>query len=252
MDTSRLGDDRVVASLLPRELSRHYDLPRPSPACMKSPYTYKLIRPGDRGDLRLEVWPLPSNEDPCFVVELHTNYLGQIEISWISANDLNSRRYNVATNGRLPLAPASGSRNIPEEIRALQAGLAPNQVRPGLRILSSALQSIELFAREQGICLLTIFPLSYHNAIEYEMHGFMYRSGKELMNRIHQGFRRGGPLFEKLDGSSPFRQPWMAGSLRGRSWAIHDGLLGAEWYAPEMYKILGSEYRVDTARGVTW
>jgi hypothetical protein len=49
--------------------------------------------------------------------------------------------------------------------------------------------------------------LFYHNAITYERHGFSYFSGYQLMKRIHEGFQPGGKIFEKLDNSTPFRNP---------------------------------------------
>ena len=60
-------------------------------------------------------------------------------------------------------------------------------------------------------------------------------------------FQPGGALCEKLDGSTPFRKPEFAGTVRGRSWAIHDGilldvqdeLLEEGWVSPVMYRMVG-------------
>jgi hypothetical protein len=66
------------------------------------------------------------------------------------------------------------------------------------------------------------------------------------MKRIHELFQPGGELYEKLDNSNPFRRPEFAQSVRGRSWAIHDGILddlsddilGEGWVSPVMYRMV--------------
>jgi len=68
------------------------------------------------------------------------------------------------------------------------------------------------------------------------------------MKRIHELFQPGGALLRKLDGRSPFRQPDFADTVRGRSWAIHDGillevdddLLDEGWVSPVMYRMVGN------------
>ncbi|MFH1488310.1 MAG: hypothetical protein ABII06_05360, partial [Pseudomonadota bacterium] len=60
-------------------------------------------------------------------------------------------------------------------------------------------------------------------------------------------FQPGGKLFNKLDNRTPFRKPAFAQTVRGRSWAIHDGLLseieddllGEGWVSPVMYRMVG-------------
>ncbi|MCJ7707499.1 MAG: hypothetical protein MUO38_07760, partial [Anaerolineales bacterium] len=62
----------------------------------------------------------------------------------------------------------------------------------------------------------------------------------------------GGPLHQQLDGSSPFRQPGMATSILGRSWAVHDGVLGAPFTGVTMYKRVGEHAGVDTFPAGVW
>jgi hypothetical protein len=89
--------------------------------------------------------------------------------------------------------------------------------------------------------------LFYHNAITYERHGFSYFSGYAQMKRIHELFQPGGQLCSKLDGSTPFRRPEFAQTVRGRSWAVHDGILAEiedalfdeGWSSPIMYRMVG-------------
>jgi len=81
-------------------------------------------------------------------------------------------------------------------------------------------------------------PLAYHNAIMHEFYGFRYLTGRALMDRIDQEFAPGGVLFKRLNGSTPFRQPACAFSIKGRSWAIHDGILAEPWECPKMYYLI--------------
>ena len=73
------------------------------------------------------------------------------------------------------------------------------------------------------------------------------------MEKIHKEFQSGGLLFKRLDDSTPFRKKGMERTVRGRSWAIYDGILadafGQEWESPVMYKILGKDLEVNTFPG---
>jgi hypothetical protein len=85
-----------------------------------------------------------------------------------------------------------------------------------------------------------------------EQLGFAYGLGMEQMNRIHQQFVPGGTLFNQLDRSSPFRQPGAETSVRGRSWAIHDGILGHAYSGVKMYKQVGVHADVITYPDAKW
>lgn len=96
-------------------------------------------------------------------------------------------------------------------------------------------------------------PLFYHTAVLFERIGFSYIQGQSLMERITQGFAPGGDLRRLLDGSSPFRQAAQANSIRGRSWAIHDGILQDQpWDRVRMVKRLGADAELDSAPGIPW
>ena len=134
----------------------------------------------------------------------------------------------------------------------MQAGLAPGQIRSGLRMLPAAIETFERFIESLKHSLHFAEPLYYHNAILFERYGFAYQRGRKLMERIHIGFSPGGDLLPLLDGSNPFRQPDAARSIRLRSWAIHDGLLGEPFDNVTMYKKLDHLSGVATAPGVGW
>ncbi len=240
-------------ALVPPELISHYGLPRPDRWEGAGTGVYRCYEPPGEPALRLEVWPDPLGEDPALVVELTDTYYGHLEASWIVINDIRGPRYNVDRDPHgNPLPLGSSVRNLREEIRALAAGLAPNQVRPGLRMLRRLIGRIEGFARMLRVGILYVAPLAYHNAIKYEQYGFTYASGLEELQWIHREFQPGGVLRARMDGSRPFRMPWMSDTVRGRSWAIHDGVLDRRWMAPQMYKFVGRDFSTCTFPGARW
>ncbi|HZV81872.1 MAG TPA: hypothetical protein VFF53_06850, partial [Geobacteraceae bacterium] len=115
------------------------------------------------------------------------------------------------------------------EIRAMRAGLFPNQTSRGLRMFGEFFQLFERFVDSLGIEMILGEPLTYDNAVRYERYGFDYLKGRLLMQEIDRQFRPGGLLFDRLDGSTPFRMPGMERTVHGRSWAIHDGILAETW-----------------------
>ncbi len=130
----------------------------------------------------------------------------------------------------------------------MKAGLAPGQVRPGLRLLGEMMHLLERFASRLGTSIISCEALFYHNAIQYERLGFGYLEGKKLMEEIDREFHPGGSLYSRLDGSTPFRRGGAEKSVRGRSWAIQDGILGNPWTSPKLYKPMGKAVGMTTFR----
>jgi hypothetical protein len=138
------------------------------------------------------------------------------------------------------------SRNLEEEGKALQAGYYPGQTRKGLGLSRNADQALEFFCRMLDIKSIRMEALFYHNAITYERYGYAYFQGYKMMKRIHELFQPGNELFRRLDNSTPFRRPEFARTIRGRSWAIHDGILDdvpddileEGWVSPIMYRMI--------------
>jgi hypothetical protein len=97
-----------------------------------------------------------------------------------------------------------------------------------------------------------IQPLAYHNAILFERLGFAYVMGLGRMEWIHREFSPGGLLHSRLDHSTPFRQPGAGNTVRGRSWAIHDGILGKPYDDIKMYRRVGVHAGVVTFPGAAW
>jgi len=168
-------------------------------------------------------------------------------------NDPNSPRFEV---DRLPDGTSTkfgtGVRNLAAEIAALRYGLAPGQIRKGLRLLGSATQSFEKFVASLDHDIYFAEPLYYHNAVLFERYGFAYEKGRKLMERIQSGFGPGGDLIPMLDGSSIFRQPGATSSIRLRSWAIHDQILGEPFTNVTMYKRVGKMAGLNTCIECSW
>jgi acetoin utilization protein AcuC len=94
--------------------------------------------------------------------------------------------------------------------------------------------------------------LYYHNAVIFERYGFAYQMGKRRMEAIQAGFQEGGELTQRLDGLNPFRSSEAANSIRLRSWAIHDGILGEPFTNVTMYKRVEKSANINTTSSSEW
>ncbi len=207
----------------------------------------RIIAPEGIGLVRIEVKAHPANPDTVFFLELADTHYGQMELSFCIIADPEAARFNVDkdSEGRDNCFTSLG-RNIPEELRAMAAGLFPNQTRRGLHLFGEFFPLFERFVDSLGMEMIVAEPLTYDNAIRYEKYGFDYITGKRLMLEIDGEFRRGGILFGRLDGSNPFRMPGAERTVRGRSWAIHDGIMDEPWDEVRIYKTVGEHAGIDT------
>jgi len=179
-------------------------------------------------------------KDPLFYAQLADTVNGQLHILFFAINDVTSQRFDV---DKMPDGTITNygmhCRNIEAEVAAMRAGLAPAQIYRGLRMLPHSLVNFETFVESLGQEVFFAEPLHYHNAVIFERYGLGYERGRKLIERIHQGFSEDGDLKEKLDGSTPFRAPNADRSLRLRSWAVYDGILGHTFQDVVMYKLVG-------------
>lgn len=191
--------------------------------------------------------------DPILYGHMTDTLNGQIHVLLYILNDPESPRFNVdrLENGRKTIF-GTRHRNIEAEIASMNAGLAPGQVRRGLRLLSKAIRTFEEFITSLSHDVYFVEPLYYHNAVIFEEYGFAYQKGRKLMEDIQTGFSTGGELIERLDASSPFRMPEFANSIRLRSWAIHDDILGEPYTEVTMYKYVGKSAGSNTCFDCTW
>ena len=239
-DLNQLEDDtklRLYSLLVP---ARIYDLLGIDRATFTNREGERVVevKAPRRGTFAIiEVREHPGDQDCVFFLEIEDTAFFKIDINFLIVNDPRSPRFNTDVDeaGRRTKF-ATVRRNIPEEIRAMEAGLAPGQVRRGLRVFRDFVPLARDFVAAMGQDMVIAEPLACNNAIIFESYGFNYIRGRRRMEEIHAGFQPGGELYERLDGSTPFRRPGMEKTVRGRAWAIHDGILGEPWRGIEMYR----------------
>ena len=238
----------VYGKLLPPRLYNLLDI---SPETFRGGRGERLvtfIAPEGLSFARIEVRRNPDESDTVFFLEIADTHYRQMELSFCIICDPDAPRFDVDRDqaGKDNCFASLGSRNIPEEIRAMAAGLFPNQTRRGLRMFGEFLPRLESFVASLDMDMIVGEALTYDNAIRYEKYGFDYITGKLLMKKINEGFAPGGIYTARLDGSTPFRMPGMEKSVLGRSWAIHDGVLDEPWDEIKIYKMVGVMAGVDT------
>lgn len=239
--------EAIYRRLIPRRVVELLGLDPATGRDLEGNRLVTYICPPDQGFVRIEVRRRPRDEDCVFLLKLTQPTDEFLEVAFLMVNDPQAERFNVDRDpaGRT-VGILAGVRNPEEELRAMRAGLAPGQVRRGLRLFRQVLPLVESFATELGKQQISAEALYYHHAILYERYGFGYLTGRDRLVEIQQEFQPGGRLARRLDGSTPFRMPEAAGTVRGRSWAIRDGILGETWQVPRMYRIVGQAMAMPT------
>ena len=241
----------IYSRYIPAALLERFHLPD---ADSKRIQTFLKFRfaPGS-SSVELSLFHEPRFPDPVLYTHLADTMNGQIQVLLYVLNDPDSPRFDVdhLPDGT-PTWFGTLYRNLQAEKAALEAGLAPGQVRRGLGMLGEAMVVFEQFVSSLEQDIYFVEPLYYHIALSFERYGFGYQAGRQLMEHIQAGFQAGGDLAHKLGGSSPFRQREASQSMRLRSWAIHDGILDAPFTSVTMYKRVGHGAAVRTAPGVAW
>lgn len=246
----RAAKEALYRQLLPDDLLRAWSIDPETLTDDQGNHLVEFVCPEGSRLIEIDVRPEPSFPDPLLYLELTDTRLNQIEVLLFVVNDPHSERFETDRDWQGERTKfGTFKRNIPEEIRAMEAGLVPGQVRRGLRQTRVLVPLFEEFVRRLGHDYYLMEPLAYHNAILFEQLGCNYVQGRKRMEWIDQGFQPGGPLHAALDGSTPFRQPEAWRTVRGRSWAIHDGILGEPWHGIRMYKQVGKHAGIDTFGG---
>ena len=213
----------------------------------------KLNCPAGSAVAEMALYHQVGYPDPILYGQISDTLNGQLHVLLYILNDPESPRFDI---DRMPDGTetkfGTSTRNLEAELAAMQFGLAPGQIRRGLRMLGEAIQTFEKFVASLGNELFFVEPLYYHNAIIFERYGFAYEKGRRLMERIQAGFGQDGDLRHRLDGSTPFRDPAASGSIRLRSWAMHDKLLDRPFSDVTMYKWLGKSAGLNTSGDCSW
>jgi hypothetical protein len=244
--------EQLYLRLIPDELLARYGVDRRRLAGPTGERLVRITATEDKPWARVELRAAEHDRDPVLLIDIGMSAFDVPELSLVQINDPESPRFGIDRDeeGHDTLF-GTAARNLQEEARAVAAGLAPGQVRRGLRMLGRVLERMDAFCQLLGRDFYLVEPLFYHSALLYERHGCDYFLGRERMEEIHAGFQAGGPFVTRLDGSTPFRRPGSDGSIRGRSWAIHDGALGAPFgeAGVKMYRAPGHHAGASTFPG---
>jgi len=250
----------IYRLLIPEKVFTLFEIEPETGLNQKGEVVVRYEFPPGSAEAAVEVKSRPKDFDPVFYIEVADGPdLLQLYWYFIQVNDLRIPRINT------DLTPDGKSRwlfwdtrNVPEELKAVNAGLAPGQVRPGLRLTDDVNYCLDRFCRELGLLSIYMEALFYHNAISYERNGFRYLRGENLMRLINRAFQPGGRLYKMLD-DSPFRQKSFYNMVRGRSWAIHDGILDdladpeiGHWVPPRMYRMVGQYHNINSCPEGCW
>lgn len=245
--------ERVYFSLVPPAFCERYGL---DPITLTDPqgkFLARLEAPPREASVRLTLRHRADAVDPALFLRLDESRYGNLQITWVILSEPGGPRFGVDLDDEGNVTDLGARfRNLREEEAAMRAGLAPGQIRPGLRMLRAVLDRIEDLASRLGKPALVLEAFFYHNALTYERHGFGYLAGQDRMEAIHRGFLPGGELEARLDGRTPFRAPGAGSTVRGRSWAIHDGILPRRWWPPMMYRPIGVRFNICCAPGLPY
>lgn len=248
---------RLYRTLIPPDLMVRYGI---HPVTWRGPDGddhVRLTAEANSPTVKLSARHAAHARDPFAYLELADNNFNGIDVELLVFNDPAAPRYHTdreIESGRQTLFGTLG-RNLAEEEQAMAAGLAPGQVRQGLRASRAALQHLEAFLCLLGHSAFYVEPLTYVDAWLFEKRGLAYVSGRRLMDEIQVEFQPGGRLHAALDNSTPFRRPEQWQTVRGRAWAIHDGILaqmGASWNGLRMAKQLGHQAGEATFSNATY
>jgi len=239
----------IYARYIPKELIQKFGLPDLTAHMDLLQFRFAE----GSSDVEMRLYHQVGFQDPVLYAHLTDTLNGQIHVLLYILNDPEAPRFDVdkMPDGS-PTRFGTLKRNLEAERAALEYGLAPGQVRRGLRLLQPATTAFEDFISSLGHDIYFVEPLYYHNAVIFERYGFAYQVGKRRMEAIHAGFQPGGELSQGLDNSNPFRSLDAINSIRLRSWAIHDGLLGEPFTNVTMYKRIGKSANISTTPGCEW
>jgi len=241
---------RLYRVLIPLQVLAEFDI---NPRTWKNPYKLPQVRlDAEQGSdkVKITAWYGEDPRNEFFYLELADNQYNGIDLNFLIANNPTCEKFRTDyDDGGSETLFGTVRRNLIEEERAMRAGLAPGQIREGLRSSQIVFTHIETFLTMMAHHAFSLEPLSYVSAWIFEKRGFAYSKGHQLMDVIHKEFQPGGELHKALDGSTPFRQVEQWKTVRGRAWAIHDGILQVidrKWDDLKMIKQVGRHAGVNT------
>jgi hypothetical protein len=244
----------IYATLLPDWLFTDYDVDRKTLRRKSDNHQIVDFRcPAGTRAMEISVKQHPADLDPMLYLNMTDTFNNQLLVLLVVVNDPEAPRFNTDVDPQgNPTNFGTSSRNLIAEEEAMKAGLAPGQIRAGKRVFKQSVPQFEEFVKRMSHERFFIEPLTYSNAITFERYGFNYLRGAKEMSFIHQEFQPGGELHSKLTPQNPFRHPDAWKTVRGRAWAIHDGILGHPFSGFQMYKRVGHHAGVCTFPEARW
>ncbi|HEY4691684.1 MAG TPA: hypothetical protein VIK33_20415 [Anaerolineae bacterium] len=247
---------RVYRALIPPALLTRFGIDPITGKAADGESHIRLKADSDSAAIHISAKKMLDAPDDFLCIELSDNAFNSIDLNLLLLNDPDGPRFGTDYDeeGHATLL-GTARRNRAEEERGMQAGLAPAQVRASLGASAMVLQHVEAVLAALGHRTHFLEPLTYASAWVFERRGFAYVRGHKLMDDIHKEFQPGGRLHQALDGSTPFRQPHQWNSVRGRAWAIHDGILdgmGMRWDGVRMVKQIGRHAGAETFPGAVY
>jgi len=136
-----------------------------------------------------------------------TSY-GQVNFEWAIVNDPDSERFTSTKPTKPNFFLPDLNQKHSEEIRAMQAGLAPGQVRRGLHKFQEVTHLVDTLLSKLEDRMIHGDPYAYHNAIELERLGYFYtqRERDDVGDQQRVPARRKAP--EKIGRINPFPSAW--------------------------------------------
>lgn len=244
--------EAIYQTLIPDWVYEDFDIDR-STLSHAGHRVIQFMCPSGSRALEITIKQNAVDRDPILYFNMADTFNGQLLVLLVVVNDPGAPRYNTDIDqyGN-PTRFGTTNRNIPAEIAAMRAGLAPGQIRQGLRAFKKSVPVFEAFVERMGHELFLIEPMAYHNAIVFERYGFNYMRGLKDMREIHEEFQPGGWLHKRLNEDNPFRPVDAWQYVRKRAWAIHDGILGHPFTGFQMYKRLHRDANVNTFPDARW
>ena len=241
---------RLYRTLIPIQVMAEFDI---NPRTWRNPDKLQQVNlDAEQGSdkVKISAWYGDDPQNEFFYLELADNQYNGIDLNFLIVSNPTGPKYRTDYDEEgMETLFGTVRRNLAEEEKAMRAGLAPGQIREGLRCSNIVFQHIETFLTMMAHHAFFLEPLTYVSAWIFEKRGFAYSKGHRLMDTIHREFQPGGELHKALDGSTPFRQPEQWKTVRGRAWAIHDGVLQVldrKWDDLKMIKQVGRHAGVNT------
>lgn len=242
----------IYRTLLPEWLFSSYIIDRETLTADGKKVVHFRCPEGSRA-MEVTVRRRAADIDPVLYFNMADTFNHQLLVLLVVVNDPSAPRHNIDIDHEGNSTHlGTSSRNIEAELTAMESGLSPGQIRPGMRVFKQAVPVFEQFVTNMGHDMFFIEPMAYHNAIAFEKYGFNYLRGYKDMMSIHEEFQPGGELYRKLTPDNLFRLPDTWNHIRGRSWAIHDGILGHPFTGFQMYKRIGTHAGVNTFPNALW